>query len=109
MTRMHVQLPEVSVGFARTQHLGRSHVNSKLVISLLVLLGVVFIAIGIVYFAQPASGLPSFFPGHAGSSASAADRHHHHAKHGIAAVVLGLGAWTLAWFQTGPRTEQTAA
>jgi len=77
-------------------------VNRKLLITLAVILGVVFIAIAIVYFSQPASALPGFFPGHAGSGASAADRHHHHAKHGIAALVLGLGCWVLAWFQTGP-------
>ena len=59
--------------------------------------GVLLIAIAIVYFAEPAKSLPGFFPGHeAGSS-------HHHVKHGIAALLLGLGAFVLAWFHSGPR------
>ena len=64
--------------------------------------GVVLIAIAIVYFAEPAKSLPGFFPGHeAGSS-------HHHVKHGIAALLLGLGAFVLAWFQSGPRVRTEA-
>jgi hypothetical protein len=52
-----------------------------------------------VYWIEPAKSLPSVLPGHqAGSS-------HHHVKHGIAAFVLGLGAFVLAWFQTGPRAR----
>ena len=66
------------------------------------IVGVVLIIIAIVYFAQPAKSLPGFFPGHeAGSS-------HHHVKHGIAALLLGLGAFVLAWFQTGPRSQPGA-
>jgi hypothetical protein len=64
--------------------------------------GVVLIVIAIVYFAEPAKSLPGFFPGHqAGSS-------HHHVKHGIAALLLGLGAFVLAWFQSGPRSRKEA-
>jgi hypothetical protein len=60
------------------------------------LAGVVLIAIAIVYFAEPARSLPGFFPGHEDGSS------HHHVKHGIAALLLGLGAFVLAWFQSGP-------
>jgi amino acid transporter len=64
--------------------------------------GVVLIAIAIVYFAEPAKSLPGFFPGHeAGSD-------HHHVKHGIAALLLGIGAFVLAWFQSGPRARVEA-
>jgi hypothetical protein len=64
--------------------------------------GVLLIVIAIVYFAEPAKSLPGFFPGHeAGSS-------HHHVKHGIAALLLGLGAFVLAWFQSGPRAKVEA-
>jgi hypothetical protein len=61
-----------------------------------VLVGLALIALAILYFVDSADALPSFMPGHeAGSS-------HHHVKHGIAALCLGLGALVLAWFQTGP-------
>jgi hypothetical protein len=64
--------------------------------------GVLLIVIAIVYFAEPAKSLPGFFPGHeAGSS-------HHHVKHGIAALLLGLGAFVLAWFHSGPRAQVEA-
>ena len=63
-----------------------------------VVLGIVFLAIAVIYFVEPASSLPSFFPGHeAGSS-------HHHTKHGIAALVVALGLFAYAWFATGPGT-----
>jgi hypothetical protein len=62
-----------------------------------ILLGIVLLAVAVVYFADSAKSLPSFFPGHeAGSS-------HVHVKHGIAALVLGLGCMVFAWFQTGPK------
>jgi len=61
-----------------------------------VLAGLLFLAIAIVYFVEPASSLPSFFLGHeAGSS-------HHHTKHGIAALILALGCFVFAWFQSSP-------
>ena len=55
-----------------------------------------FIIIGIVYFVEPAKSLPSFFPGHESGS------DHHHTKHGIAAVLVGIGCFVFAWFQSGP-------
>jgi uncharacterized membrane protein HdeD (DUF308 family) len=63
-----------------------------------VVLGIVFIIIGIVYFVEPAKSLPSFFPGHESGS------DHHHTKHGIAAVLVGIGCFVFAWFQPGPRS-----
>lgn len=67
-----------------------------------VLLGIVFLVIAVIYFVEPAGSLPSFFPGHeAGSS-------HHHAKHGIAAIVVSLAFFVFAWFQSGP-SEKTPA
>jgi uncharacterized membrane protein HdeD (DUF308 family) len=75
--------------------------HRKWLVWLAVILGAVLIAIGIVYFVEPAGSLPSFFPGHeAGSS-------HHHVKHGIAAILVGLACFAFAWFNTGPK-KQTA-
>ena len=68
-----------------------------------IIAGVLLIMLAVVYFASTADGLPSFVPGHeAGSS-------HHHVKHGIAALILGLGAFVFAWFQTGPSSTQRTA
>jgi hypothetical protein len=61
-------------------------------------LGVLFVALAVVYWVEPASSLPSFFPGHQAGSA------HHHVKHGIAALLLGLACFVFAWFQGGPQT-----
>ena len=61
-----------------------------------VIVGLLLIALAVVYFVDSADALPSFIPGHqAGSS-------HHHIKHGIAALCVGIAALILAWFQTGP-------
>jgi hypothetical protein len=79
--------------------------NRTVTVAALVVLGILFVALAIVYFVEPASSLPSFFPGHVGSSASAADRHHHHAKHGIAAIVVGLACFAVAWFRSAPGKE----
>ncbi len=65
------------------------------------LAGVVLIILAVMYFAMTADALPSFIPGHeAGSS-------HHHIKHGIAALFLGLAAFAFVWFQTGPKSGST--
>jgi uncharacterized membrane protein HdeD (DUF308 family) len=69
----------------------------KQLVALAIVLGIALIAIGIVYFAEPAGSLPSFFPGHEAGSA------HHHVKHGIAAVCVGLACFAFAWFNTGPK------
>jgi hypothetical protein len=72
--------------------------KNRQLVSPAVAVGVVLIVIAIVYWVDTADALPSFFPGHeAGSS-------HHHFKHGLAAFILGLGAFIFAWFQTGPAT-----
>jgi hypothetical protein len=67
-----------------------------------VIFGTVLIAIAIVYWIEPASSLPSFFPGHLAGSG------HHHVKHGIAAFAVGLLCFAYAWFQTGPATPREA-
>ena len=67
-----------------------------------VLVGLVLIIVAVVYFAEPAHSLPSFFPGHVSSTDSEAA--HHHTKHGIAALVVALACFAFAWFQSGPKT-----
>ena len=67
----------------------------RLVTIAAVVLGIALIVVGIVYFIEPASSLPSFFPGHEAGST------HHHVKHGIAALLVGLACLVFAWFRTG--------
>ena len=69
----------------------------KYLVPLAVILGIALIVVGVVYFVEPARSLPSFFPGHDAGSA------HHHTKHGIAAVLVGLACFVFAWFNTGPK------
>ena len=67
-----------------------------------IVVGVILVIVAIIYWVEPASSLPSFFPGHqAGDS-------EHHVKHGIAALVVGLGCFVFAWFQSGPSTGRPA-
>jgi uncharacterized membrane protein HdeD (DUF308 family) len=67
------------------------------VAALLGLLGLICIVIGIVYFAEPAHSLPSFFPGHTAHGTRA------RTKHGIAAVVVGVILLIGAWLASGRR------
>jgi hypothetical protein len=62
-----------------------------------VVIGIALIVVAIVYWAEPAKSLPSFFPGHQAGS------NHHHLKHGIASFLVGLACLAYAWFQSGPR------
>jgi hypothetical protein len=71
--------------------------NDRLLALLALLAGIVLIVIAIVYFAEPARSLPGFFPGHQAGSG------HHHTKHGIAALLVGLACLVFAWFKTGPK------
>jgi hypothetical protein len=79
--------------------------NSRTVIVLVTLAGVLLLVVAGIYFAEPAQSLPAFFPGHVGSNSSEVG--HHHVKHGIAAFVVALGAFAFAWFASGPRSEVT--
>lgn len=76
--------------------------NDRLLVLLAVALGIILIVIAGIYWAEPAKSLPSFFPGHAAGS------NHHHAKHGIAAFLVGLACFAFAWFRTGPKRARPA-
>jgi hypothetical protein len=65
--------------------------------------GALLCVVGVVYAAEPAASLPSFFPGHVGPSD--AEHAHHHVKHAIAAVAVGCAAFAYAWFATGPASR----
>jgi hypothetical protein len=60
----------------------------------LIVIGLLFVAIGVVYLTKTASHLPSYFPGHV--------RHrkhqHHYTKRGAAALVVAVLAFVGAFF-----------
>jgi hypothetical protein len=59
---------------------------------LAILLGLIFVAIAIVYWVVPAGQLPSFVPGYqAGSQLT-------HLKHGIASAVVGVVLFGIGWY-----------
>jgi NADH:ubiquinone oxidoreductase subunit 5 (subunit L)/multisubunit Na+/H+ antiporter MnhA subunit len=72
-----------------------------------VILGIALVVVAVIYFTTAEHSLPAFFPGHA--SATSAEANHHHTKHGIAALVLALGCFAFAWFQTGPKAGSARA
>jgi hypothetical protein len=76
--------------------------TDKLLVWIAVVLGVILILVALVYWIEPSSSLPSFFPGHQAGSA------HHHVKHGIAAFLLGLACFAFAWFRSGPKRSASA-
>jgi hypothetical protein len=76
--------------------------NDRLLTVAAVIVGLLLIVIAIVYWAEPAKSLPSFFPGHESGSG------HHHVKHGIAAFLVGVACLVFAWFRTGPKRTSTA-
>ena len=67
------------------------------------LLGVLLLVVAVLYWVDTANSLPSFFPGHQAGST------HHHVKHGVAALVVALGCFVFAWFQTGPKRRATVS
>ena len=58
-------------------------------IVLLVVVGALAIAAGVVYLVEPAHSLPSFFPGHMNSPARPAASAAFHRKKGEAGVIAG--------------------
>jgi hypothetical protein len=77
--------------------------NQRALAALGVIVGILLVVVAIVYWAEPAKSLPSFFPGHAASSTT------HHIKHGIAALAVGLAAFAFAWFQSGSKQSVSRA
>ena len=71
------------------------------VTALLIAAGVVCVAVAVVYFARPASQLPSFFPGHDVTLSR------HHTTHGVGMLVLAALCWVGAWFTTGSSGSRT--
>jgi uncharacterized membrane protein HdeD (DUF308 family) len=76
--------------------------NKRILVPLAIVVGVLLILLGLVYFVEPAKSLPGFLPGHEAGST------HHHVKHGIAALFVGLACLVYAWFNTGKKQHPAA-
>jgi hypothetical protein len=74
----------------------------RLIVAASAVAGILLLVIAIVYLAEPARSLPSFFPGHEPGSS------HRHTKHGIAALLLSVAAFLLAWFRSAPPSGREA-
>jgi uncharacterized iron-regulated membrane protein len=74
----------------------------KPLVILFIIAGILFLALAIYYWVTPAGSLPHGFPGYI---ANASEKH---LKHGLAALVLALGAWVLAWFLSGKKDESVS-
>jgi hypothetical protein len=62
-----------------------------------IVLGLVLLYITYSYLSHTADALPSWLPGHAAGSSVK------HTKHGIAALMLAVGSFVIAWFQSAPK------
>jgi uncharacterized membrane protein HdeD (DUF308 family) len=78
--------------------------ENRLLVPAAIVAGVVLIVVAIIYFVEPAKSLP--FPDFLGHEAGST---HHHVKHGIAALFLGIACFIFAWFRSGPKRGLPAA
>lgn len=78
--------------------------NDRWLAVLAAIVGIALIVVGVIYIALNEHQIPSFFPGHVSHPST-----HHHVKHGIAAILLGLACLAFAWFRTGPRERPAAS
>ena len=75
----------------------------KTLIVLAVIAGVVCVGMAFYYWATPANMLPTYIPGYDAAKTVP------HMKHGIAALVVGLGLLIYAWFASGKKKTPVAA
>ena len=74
--------------------------NSKLLVLIAVVVGVLFLVVSVIYFIEPAKSLPNFFPGYDLTITKT------HFKHGIGSLFLGFGAFIFAWFKSGKKSSK---
>jgi hypothetical protein len=79
--------------------------RTKILIFVAIGAALVLFALAGYYWATPAGSLPSWFPGYIAHSG------HHHFKHGLAALFVGLACLAYAWFASGkrPAAEENSA
>ena len=67
----------------------------KLLVALFVIVGLAFVGLAVYYWVTPDGSLPHFFPGYTAGGTT------RHLKHGLGALIVGLGCGVLAWFLSG--------
>jgi uncharacterized membrane protein HdeD (DUF308 family) len=73
--------------------------KNRALVPVALLAAVLLIVLSVVYFVEPAKSLPSWIPGYQAGST------HHHVKHGIASLFVGLACLVYAWFATGKKQQ----
>lgn len=73
---------------------------NKGLMTIAIVLGIILLIVAFIYLTTPASNLPQFFPGFDITTTKV------HYKHGIGALILGLGAFVFVWFKTGKRSSK---
>jgi hypothetical protein len=69
----------------------------KLLTVLAVILGIVFLGLAWLYWSTPANVLPTYLPGYDASALTV------HFKHGLGALIVALGLFVFAWFESGKK------
>ena len=77
-------------------------IKIRLLTVLLFVAALALTIVGVLYIADTAAHLPSFFPGH-----TARDTKHHY-KHGFVALTLAIVGYVAAWFTTNPEQSGIA-
>jgi len=70
---------------------------NKTLVVLLTVLGFLFLALAAFYWLTPAMSLPHYFPGYELGVRVV------HVKHGIAAFIVALALFVVAWFASGEK------
>jgi hypothetical protein len=73
--------------------------NNVMIAASAAVVGLVFLVLAGVYWTHAAGSLPSFLPGYAAGST------HMHFKHGLGSLILALGLFAFAWFQSGRKSS----
>ncbi len=71
--------------------------TKKILIGVAVIAGLASIGMAVYYWITPADMLPAYVPGYTLAKTTP------HMKHGIAALVVGLGLLIYAWFASGKK------
>ena len=71
--------------------------GNRSVTALLIIVGILLVGLSFVYFTHTADALPHWLPGHQAGLTKV------HTKHGLGSLLLGIGAFIWAWFQSAPK------